>query len=387
MAAQRSYTIAVMPGDGIGPEVLTSSLQVLQTVTQMHGLEFNFVNYDYGANLYAKTGRLITPEDMDAIRSSSDAIFAGAFGLPDVRLPNGTEVGPQIVMRDYYQLFASLRLTKAFTGVPTRLKAASGREKGDLDILIIRELTEGMFAGMKDPVVYSDEAMSDRMTITRTVSTKLFRLAFSQARRRKEINNTMGRVTLLHKSNNLRSNGLLQKVFWEIAALTENSDIEAKEHYIDAGAMYFVTDPERYDVVVTENIFGDIISDLAAGIVGGLGVAPSGDVNGPLAGSSSQSHATTAEEKPFGLFQPSHGTAPDIMGKGFANPIATVLSAVMMLEWLAEVHDDSRCSDAADRLKAAVELYFTQGPLTRDLGGRANTNDVSQRLLELLNQA
>ena len=202
------------------------------------------------------------------------------------------------------------------------------------------------------------------LTITRATCEKLFDVAFSQARARRK-RGTPGRVTLLHKSNALRSNVLMEKVFDEVAA--KNSDIGSAKFYIDAGSMYMVTDPERYDVVVSENIFGDIVSEIAAGLVGGLGVAPSADV--------SLTH---------GVFQPSHGSAPDIAGKGVANPVAMILSAAMMLEWLGERRGDERCTRAARAIQGAVESSLAKGPRARDLGGTAGTKEVVNAVIGAL---
>lgn len=356
-----AYTIAVMPGDGIGTEVVGATLLVLEKLAPLHDLRLCYKHYDFGAAVYQRSGKLITAQEMDEV-AKSDAVLAGAFGVPSVRRPDGTEVAPQIEMRAHFGLFASLRQAKLLPSVPTRLKV----EK--VDILVIRETTEGMFAGLKDPFEPSDESLTDRMTITRKTSEKLFTVAFTQARLRKENSGTKGHVTLLHKSNVLRSNSLLVKVFREVAA--RNPDIETADYYIDAGAMYFVTSPERYDVVVTENIFGDIVSEIAAGVVGGLGIAPSGDVS-----------------ETFGVFQPSHGSAPDIAGHGIANPIATFLSAALMLEWLGVRHDDSRCLDAAQHLREAVEQQLVAGPRTADIGGDATTVQVTSALVSVLDSS
>lgn len=356
--SDRTYTIAVMPGDGIGPEVVGATLAVLKTLATLHDLQLQYKYYDFGAAAYQRSGQPITAQEMDEV-GKAHAVLAGAFGLPNVRQPDGTEVAPQIEMRAHFDLFASLRQTKLFPGVPTRLKADK------LDILVIRETTEGMFAGLKDPFEPSDESLTDRMTITRKTSEKLFAVAFAQARLRKENIGTKGHVTLLHKSNVLRSNSLLVKVFREVAS--RNPDIETAEYYVDAGAMYFVTSPERYDVVVTENIFGDIVSEVAAGVVGGLGVAPSGDVS-----------------ETFGVFQPSHGSAPDIAGRGIANPIATFLSAALMLEWIGGRYDDSKCVRAAQHLRRAVEQQLVAGPRTADIGGEAVTEQITLALISIL---
>ncbi len=310
----RAYRIAVMPGDGIGPEVVEAALSVLDRAIAPQAVEMQYSHHEAGAHYYRRTGLSISPQTMDEI-GQADAVLLGAMGLPDIRKPDGTEIAPQIDIREHYGLFASLRPCRLMAGVPTRLKADK------VDLLVIRETTEGLFAGRHDRLEPSDESVSDRLTITRRTSEKLFELAFAQARTRRERQGTPGHVTLLDKANVLRSNAFLRKVFDEVAE--RHPDIGTSRIYIDAGSMMFVTNPERYDVVVTENVFGDITSEIGAGIVGGLGVAPSADV--------SERH---------GVFQPSHGTAPDIAGRGLANPVAMILSAAMMLDWLSERHQD-----------------------------------------------
>ncbi len=356
--AGRTYRIALVGGDGIGPEVVEAAVELLDVVASRHGIALAYERYEAGAGLYRKTGESISAADMEAL-GRADAILLGACGLPEVRKPDGTEPAPQIDIREHYGLFGGLRPVKLFPGVPGPLKAAR------IDILIIRENTEGLFAGRHDPFTPNDETVSDRMTITRKTSEKLFELAFAQARARKRKHGTAGHVTLFDKANVLRSNAFLRKVFDEVAA--RHPDVGAARVYIDAGAMMLVTQPERFDVIVTENMFGDIASDLGAGIVGGLGVAPSGDVG--------ESNA---------VFQPSHGTAPDIMGKGIANPVATILSAAMMLEWLADKHRDPRCEAAADALRAATAAVLASGPRTADIGGEARTADVTRAIAAAL---
>ncbi|RBP65068.1 3-isopropylmalate dehydrogenase [Brevibacterium sanguinis] len=349
-----SYDIVVIPGDGIGPEVIDASVSVLRACEERFGLTFTFDFKDFSADLYRRTGRRITTEDMDEI-GRSDAVLFGAMGLPDVRSPEGLELGAQVEMRAHYGLFASLRPVRLFPGVDYPVKAEH------IDMLVIRETSEGMFAGLADAHEPSDETASDRMTITRATCEKLFDVAFSQARERRK-RGTPGHVTLLHKSNALRSNVLMEGVFDEVAA--KNPDIGSAKHYVDVGAMFMVTDPERYDVVVSENIFGDILSEIAAGLVGGLGLAPSADV--------SLTH---------GVFQPSHGSAPDIAGQGIANPTAMILSAAMMLEWLGGQHGDARCTEAAGAIRTAVESTLKAGRRTRDLGGTASTQDMVEAII------
>ncbi|MGU7776331.1 isocitrate/isopropylmalate dehydrogenase family protein [Burkholderia sp. MR1-5-21] len=357
--SKAQYEIALLPGDGIGPEVVDAAVRVLNTAAKNDAVKLSFKTYEAGAGLYQRTGESMAEADAVAV-GQADAVLLGAMGLPTVRKADGTEIAPQIDLRERYGLFASLRPCELFPGVPTRVKA----EK--VNMLVIRETTEGLFAGRHDKLEPSDEAVSDRLTITRATSEKLFDVAFEQAKQRRATHGTPGHVTLLDKSNVLRSNAFLRKVFDDVAA--RHPDIGTARLYIDAGSMMFVTNPERYDVVVTENVFGDITSEIAAGVVGGLGVAPSGDV--------SLKH---------GIFQPSHGSAPDIAGKGIANPVATILSAAMMLEWIAQQHDDKRCEKVAAAIRQATAKVLQAGPRTPDIGGNGNTESVTQSIVDALN--
>jgi 3-isopropylmalate dehydrogenase len=348
------YRIAVLPGDGIGPEVVDAALMVLEAVAQRLGLEYQTASYQIGAALYRDTGEDISPATMEAI-GKADAMLLGAAGLPNIRKADGTELAPQIDIREHYDLFASLRPVRLFNGVPPVLA------RGEVDMLVIREISEGLFAGRHDPAGNEPDQVSDRLTITRKGAERLFEIAFEQARLRKAAGKR-GHVTLLDKANVLRSMSFMRSIFDEVAACYP--DIGSDRLYIDAGCMMFVTDPGRYDVVVSENQFGDITSEIAAGIVGGLGLAPSADL--------SNTH---------GVFQPSHGSAPDIAGQGIANPVATILSVAMMLDWLGEKHADGLCAKAAAAIQTAVEAVLADGPRTRDLGGNAKTEDVTKAII------
>jgi 3-isopropylmalate dehydrogenase len=358
MMSKSFYSVVLLPGDGIGPEVTDAAVAVLNAAAEAFGIVLKYKTYQAGAELYRKTGISMADADMEAL-PQADAILLGAMGLPSVRKPDGTEIAPQIDIRERFGLFASLRPCELFPGVPSRIKA----EK--INMLVIREITEGLFAGRHDKLEPSDEAVGDRLVITRATSEKLFKVAFEQARARRRIHGTPGHVTLLDKSNVLRSNAFMRKVFDEVAL--QYPDVGSDRLYIDAGSMMFVTNPERYDVVVTENVFGDITSEIAAGIVGGLGVAPSGDIS-----------------ETMGVFQPSHGTAPDIAGKGVANPVATILSAAMLLDWLAERNDDERCVKAAAAVREATAKVLASGPKTADLGGNAGTTAVTSAIIAAL---
>lgn len=353
------YEISLMPGDGVGPEVVDVAVSVLNAAAANEGVKLKYMTYEAGAGLYQRTGESMSESDAIAV-GKSDAVLLGAMGLPTVRKSDNTEITPQIDLRERYGLFASLRPCELFPGVPTRIRAKK------VNMLVIRETTEGLFAGRYDEQKPSNEAVSDRMTITRATSEKLFELAFEQAKQRRATHGTPGHVTLLDKSNVLRSNAFLRKVFDEVAQ--RHPDVGTERIYIDAGSMMFVTNPERYDVVVTENVFGDITSEIAAGVIGGLGVAPSGDV--------SLTH---------GMFQPSHGSAPDIAGQGITNPVATILSAAMMLEWIAQQNNDPRCDKVAAAIRQATAKILQNGPRTPDIGGNSNTENVTQAIVSVLN--
>lgn len=353
----KTYRIAVLPGDGIGPEVTSIALSVLDAVANVKDFELSYAHYEAGAGFYRRTGTGITAKTMSALEEA-DAILFGAMGLPDVRRPDGTEVAPQLDIRERFHLFASLRPVRLFNGVPRTVVAS------DIDMLVIRETTEGLFAGRNDPPSDDDDSESDRLTITRATSEQLFELAFQQADARRRAGGR-GHVTLLDKSNVLKSNAFMRAIFDEVAE--RHPDLETGRLYIDAAAMLMVTQPGRFDVVVTENAFGDIVSELAAGVAGGLGLAPSADVG--------VDHA---------VFQPCHGSAPDLIGKDVANPVGMILSAAMMLHWLGERHRHASTVEAARLIQSAVEAVLSRGLLTRDLGGTTGTREVGAAVVEAI---
>ncbi len=358
--AKPSYDIAILPGDGIGPEVVAAAVQVMDHAARQTGLHLRLEEHPAGAFHYRDTGHAISPGTMAAIGAADAALF-GAAGWPDIRATDGTEIAPQIDIREHYQLFAGLRPIRLWPGVPRVLA------QGAVDMLIVREQTEGLFAGRHDAPGNDPDRAQDRMTVTRAGCERLFELCFTLARQRRAAGRP-GHVTLMDKANVLRSQAFMRQVFDTVAA--RHPDIGTARTYIDAGCMQLVTDPGRFDVVVSENQFGDITSEIAAGIGGGLGLAPSADLGAAV-----------------GVFQPSHGTAPDIAGRGLANPIAAILSAAMLLEWLADRRDDAACRHAAQAIEAAVGSVLATGPRTRDLGGSDGTGAVTGAVLAALDQA
>lgn len=340
-----SFQIAVLPGDGIGPDVIAEASKVLRGVeAKIPGLRLALTEHPAGVGAYRDCGDALPAATLDACRAA-DAIFLGAMGLPNVRQADGTELTPQIDLREILDLYAGVRPIRLYHRAHSPLRLDDGQP---IDFVIYRESTEGMFFSRKSgPAPGKDEAR-DTLRITRAGSERLFRAAFQHARRRRR------KVTLVDKANVLPSMAFFRGIFDEIAA--EFPDVETDRVYVDAAALFLVKYPQRFDVLVTENLFGDILSDLAAGLIGGMGMAPSGDIGDRCA-----------------VFQPSHGSAPDIAGKGIANPLATILSAAMMLEWLGT--EESR--QGARMIEQAVERVCADAARsTRDLGGNLSTSEV-----------
>ena len=351
----RTFEIAQFDGDGIGPEIMTPTVDILKTLSESsNSYRLSFTPTPAGAGLYARTGDAFPESSLLAARKA-DAILLSAMGLPDVRYPDGTEIAPQIDMRKKMGLFAGVRPVTVKAGQYSPLNLPPGKE---IDFVLIRESTEGLFHTQGTGEVTETEAR-ETLLITREVSEKLFHFAFNLARDRKATGRGPGRVTCIDKANVFRAFAFFRKIFYEQAAL--NTDIRADHAYVDATALWMVTKPWDFDVMVTENMFGDILSDLGAGLMGGLGLAPSADIG--------LDHA---------VFQPCHGTAPDIVGKGIANPLAMIMSAAMMLEWLGLRHDvDGMVSDG-QRLRQAVDRVIAERRVaTFDLGGSATTEDAA----------
>ena len=283
------------------------------------------------------------------------------MGLPDVRYPGGTEIAPQLDLREQLNLYAGVRPVRLFRGAPTPLADARARE---IDFVLIREQTEGLFAARKISQ-REPEAVLDTMRVSRAASERVFVFAFELARRRRA-GGRPGRVTCVDKANVLPSMAYFREQF--LAVAPRYSDIQADCMYVDAAGLNLVRAPWQFDVLVTENMFGDILSDVGAALIGGMGMAPSADIG--------DQHA---------VFQPAHGSAPDIAGRGLANPTAMFLSGAMMLDWLGERHGVASCRAAAANLTRAVESAFAPGDLvTCEQGGSAGTADVAARVLAAL---
>ncbi len=350
-AAHPPFNIVVLAGDGIGPEVMDACLRVLATlVTRTEGLSLEFVHCEAGAGCYQRIGEALPDSTLQAARKA-DAILLAAMGLPTVRYPNGTEIAPQLDLRERLQLYAGVRPIRALPGVPPVL--ADERARG-IDLVLIRESTEGLFAARGRTTIV-DGVARDTMLISRATSERLFEFAFTLARQRKQAGSA-GRVTCVDKANVLGSLAYFRSIFLEVAG--RFPDIGADCAYVDAVGLNLVRQPWIYDVLVTENMFGDILSDVGAALIGGMGFAPSADIG--------HEHA---------VFQPCHGSAPDIAGSGIANPAAMLLSAAMMLRWLGESRESAAACAAAAALERAVLAALADGSArTRDIGGEVSTD-------------
>jgi 3-isopropylmalate dehydrogenase len=360
MSANTAFHIAVLPGDGIGPEVMAPTLDILRRIeATTPSLKFRFSEGAAGAGHYKETGKSM-PESTVKLAEEADAILLGACGLPSVRYPDNTEIMPQVELRFIFDLYAGVRPARLIPGVPSPIVGA--HERG-IDFVLIRESTEGLFASMGKGVVTADDAR-ETLVVTRKTTERLFDFSLHLAERRKA-RGKPGRLTLVDKANVFKAFNWQRDIFAERAA--KFADVKTDLLYVDACAAMMVRKPWDFDVMVMENMFGDILSDLAAGLIGGLGMAPSADIG--------DTHA---------VFQPCHGTAPDIMGQGKANPSAMILSAAMMLDWLANKHDHPPAAEAAQRIERAVDKAFASGIKPMEFGGGDGTAAIGKAVLEAL---
>ena len=329
---KNSYQIAVIPGDGIGKEVMQATIDVLNELD----IDFNYVYGEAGDECLEKTGSALPGETLEIIRDS-DACLFGAAGE--------TAADVIVKIRQEMKMFANLRPVKAYPNTNSLCE--------NIDFMIVRENTEGLYIAGEEK--YTDDGAIARRIITREAEERIIDYAFDYA-----VKNNKTKVTGVHKANVLKkSDGLFKEIFYEVAE--RYPDIATEDFYVDATAMYLITQPESFEVIVTTNLFGDILSDEGAGLVGGLGLIPSANIG-----------------KDGALFEPVHGSAPDIAGKGIANPIAMMLSAIMMLRYIGE-------NEAADRFDNAILKVLEEGKtLTGDLGGSASTEEITQAIKNYL---
>src|SRR5213595_4144075 len=330
MLANASFHIAVLSGDGIGPEVMAPALEVLRKVARLTpGLALRFTEAPAGAGHYRDTGTSL-PESTVKLCEEADAILLGACGLPHIRYPDNTEIMPQVELRFMFDLYAGVRPCRLIPSVPSPIVGAA--ERG-IDLIVIRESTEGLFASMGKGVV-SDTEARETLLITRKTSERLFEFSFRLAERRKA-RGKPGQLTCVDKANVFKAFAFFREMFDEAAQ--RHPEVKADRLYVDACSALLVKRPWDFDVMVMENMFGDILSDMTAGLIGGMGMAPSADIG--------DRHA---------VFQPAHGTAPDIAGKGIANPIAAILSSGMLLDWLGRRKRQPDLIAASERVDRAV---------------------------------
>jgi 3-isopropylmalate dehydrogenase len=352
---KREFDICVLPGDGIGAEVIDATLPVLDKVQK--GFSLRFADYPAGAQHYKKTGDALPERTFEAAKGA-DAILFGAMGWPEIRYPDGTEIAPQLDLRFRLELYAGVRPARAIPGIPLPLADPRARE---IDLVVVRESTEGLFASRGKGVIEDDREARDTMVITRKGSERVHEFSFRLAARRAKRS-----ITCVDKANVFTSMAFFRRIFDEVAK--RHPEVTARRHYIDATALDLVRKPWDFDVIVTENMFGDILSDQTAALVGGMGMAPSGDIG--------DDHA---------LFQPCHGSAPDIYGQAKANPTACILSAAMMLDWLAERSGNPALADAAKKIERAVdEVFASRKVVPFEFGGNAGTRAIRDAVLSSL---
>ncbi|HXI13525.1 MAG TPA: 3-isopropylmalate dehydrogenase [Thermoanaerobaculia bacterium] len=345
--------IAVIPGDGIGPEVIREGMRVLERINKSADLGLEFVPFDWNADSYLETGISMPPGAMDEIRETFDAVYLGAFGDP--RVPDMKHAADILLgMRFQLDLYVNYRPVKLFN---ERLCPLKGKTPDDVDFVIFRENTEGAYVGMGG---HFKKGTPDEIAVQEDVSSRkgverIIRYAFDFARKH-------GRrsVCMSDKNNVMRFGGdLWLRTFEEVAA--EYSEIEHFHMYVDALTMQMVRAPEMFEVIVTNNMFGDIITDLGAALQGGLGVAASGNIN----------------PGKVSLFEPIHGSAPKYAGKNIANPAGAVLTAAMMLEYLGHTSE-------AQSIEDAVQKTIAAGETTADLGGALGTREAGDAILKHL---
>lgn len=353
-----TYTIAVVKGDGIGPEVCSAAIEVIE-----HALDgsshLEFCEYPAGAGCFVQTGTAFPEDTFEGCRRA-DAILHGSAGLPGILHPDGTEAGIDfgLQLRFRLDLYANMRPIRLWPGITSPLRRYP---PGQIDYVIVRENTEGLYASRGGGTVLRGEAASDTLMITRKGTERIVRFAFDLARRRSGApRDGKRRVTVVDKANVLRSYAFFRRVFDEVAC--QYPEVEADHAYVDAMTLHMVNRPDVYDVVVTENMFGDILSDLGAATIGSLGMSPTAELG---------DH--------HGFFQAAHGSAPDIAGQGIANPVGTILAGSLMLSWLGERKADPSLTQTAERINRAVGAVLSGGKsLTRDLGGRATMAEMTQ---------
>lgn len=362
---KNAINVALIKGDGIGIDVADAAMHVLETALARVGLARPVYDEIHaGAGYFRETGLDI--ERGGEIRAgTADAIFLGAIGLPSIRYKDGTEVSPHLRLRDRFGLYAGVRPVKAYPNAPQRL--ADPRSSA-IDLVILRESTEGLFysaATHGRSKVVNDDEVQDVMRITRKTTTRLHKFAFELAQKRARRGKS-GKLTCVDKANVFTSMAFFRKIFDEVRIAYP--DVPIGYNYVDAQALDLVRKPWEFDVLVMENMFGDILSDLAGGLVGGMGMAACAEIG-----------------QDTGLFQPAHGSAPDIIGQDKANPLAAILSAGLMLDYLSDKLGNSHLADAAMLIERAIDRGFAENRLRpMEFGGDMGTIAIAGQVAELV---
>jgi len=347
--------IAVVAGDGIGPEVVGEAVRVLNRVSETHSVQIETTSFDWGAEKFLRDGTTLPEGALDMLRAEYQAIFAGAFGDP--RIPSNNHAEDILLgMRRGLDLYINLRPVKL---LDPRLSPLRDRKAEDIDFVVFRENTEGAYCGaggfLKKGT--ADEIATQEELNTRRGVERIIIAAFEYAKA-----NGRKRVTMADKSNVQRFGGdLWQRVFKEVSA--DYPAIEANHQYVDAMAMFMVLNPQQYDVIVSNNLFGDILTDVGAAIQGGLGVAASGNIHPGR----------------VSLFEPVHGSAPAMAGKGIANPVGAILTCAMMLEYLGH-------KNASQAIEKAVRDSIVNNETTRDLGGNLSTSEAGAAICKRISK-
>jgi len=337
-----THPIVLIPGDGIGPEVATATIRVLEAA----GAPVEWVEHHAGVAALETLGEVLPEQTLDAVRERGIALKG----------PCTTPVGEgftsvNVQLRKRLDLYAAVRPVRTLPGIPTRYE--------NVDLVVIRENTEGLYSGIENEVTQG--VVTSLKVATERASTRIARWAFQYARDRDR-----KKVTVMHKANIMK---MTDGMFIRCArAVHENegfTDIHYDEVIIDAGCMKLVQDPTQFDVLLLENLYGDVLSDLCAGFVGGLGVIPGANIG-----------------TDYAVFEAVHGSAPDIAGKGVANPLALVMSGVMMLNYIADTRGDERCRVSAGRIREAYNRALSEGQKTRDLGGELSTEAFANAVIE-----
>ncbi len=360
-----SYEIAVLPGDGIGKDVMPEALKVLDKIQEKYDLVFEYKEFQCGGQYYLDTGKEWEDNAFDECKSA-DAILLGAVGWPGAVLPNRNIAGAGVIfgLRFGLDLYANVRPTKLYKGIKHKVHGESVQvwKPGLVNLVTVRENTEGLYSPTHGKLSRGgiDELAVDTRIITEKGARRVIKYAFELSRRKKDGAPKDGkkRVTCVDKSNVLEGCRLFRKIYDEVAG--DYPEIEKDYAYIDAYTQWLVREPDFYQVVVTTNMLGDIASDLSSVLAGSLGMAPSGNIG--------DNHA---------FFEPVHGSAPKHAGKNKANPMAMILSASMLLDYLSYKFDDKVAKEASEAVEQAVERVISEGKtLTYDLGGSASTTEV-----------